>query len=133
VEPLDQPRRTRPKLGWQRREDLQASGSDDGSQPELRGRTGQPGQEQRLGLLAGHAGEPRAVALNEPDPAVRATLGIDRYACLGQGIDIAEHRAHRDLELLGERRGRHLAAGLEQEQQGDQAGSAHRSEGRKIT
>ena len=109
VEALDQARRPRPQLGWQRGEDLELGGRDDGPEAELGGRPGQPGQEQRLGLLAGHPGQPRPVAVDQPDAAVDAALGVDRHARRAERLDVAMDGPFGDLELA--RRARRRSAG----------------------
>ena len=56
---------------------------------------------------------------------MRTALGVDRDAGLGEGLDVAVDRPNRDLELLGQLGRRHPAAGLEEEQDIDEAGGAH--------
>ena len=57
---------------------------------------------------------------------MRSPFGVDRDAGLGQRLDIAVDRPDGDLELLRELRGRHPAAGLEEEQDIDEPRGAHR-------
>ena len=71
VEALDEARRPDAQLGRQRGEHLELRRRHDGAQTELRGGAGQAREEQRLGLVAGHPGQPRAVAVDEPEAAVR--------------------------------------------------------------
>ena len=117
VEPLEEAARAPAQLRRERREDLEPRRGDDGAEPELGGRPGQARQEQRVGLLGGHAGQPRAVAVDEPDAAVGPALGVDRDARGAQRLDVAMDRAHRDLELArraptrSSRRGTGAAAG----------------------
>ena len=125
VEPLDEARCPRPELDRQRRQDLQPGRRDDRPEAELGGRAGQPRQEQRLGLVGGHPGEPRPVAVDEADAAVRSAIGVDRDAGRAQRIDVAVDRPDRDLELLGELRGGLAAARLEEQQERDESGRTH--------
>ena len=118
---FDESRSPRPQLRRQRGQDLQASRRDHRPQAELGGGTGHAGQEDGLGLVGREAGQPRAVAIDEPDAAVRPAFGVDGHASLGQGVDVAQHRAHGDLEVGRQLRGGQLATGLEQQQQRDQA------------
>ena len=125
VEALDEPRCPSPKLGRQGGEDLEPGRGHHGTQAELRRRTGKPGQEQRLGLVRGHPGQPRAVPVDQPDAAVRATFRVDRDPRLAQRIDVTVDAPDRDLELPGEGRGSHLAAGLEEQEKRHEAGCTH--------
>ncbi len=125
VEALDQARGPRPELDRQRREDLELGGGDDRPEPELGGRSGQSGEEQRLGLLGGHPGQPRPVAVHQPDPAVRAALGVDRHARRAQRLDVAVDRSFGDLELARQLGGGQLAARLEQQQERHEARCTH--------
>ena len=79
------------------------------------------GQEHRLGLVGGHAGQPRAIAVDEADAAMRAAIGVQRHAGLAQRIDVPVHRPDRDLELAGELRRGLAAARLEKQQERDEA------------
>jgi hypothetical protein len=115
-----------PELRRQRSHDLQAGRGHDRPEAQLRGRTGQTREEHRFGLVGGQAGQPGPVAVDEADAAVRAALGVDRHAGFRQRLDVAVDRPDGHLELLGELRRRHPAAGLEQEQDVDQAAGAHR-------
>ena len=114
------------QLGRQRGHDLEPGGGDDRPEAELRGGARQARQEHRLGLVGGQARQARPVAVDEADAAVRAALGVDRDAGLGERLDVAVDRPDGDLELLGQLRRRHPAAGLEQEQDVDEPAGAHR-------
>ena len=125
VEALDQARGPRPQLGRQGGHDLELCGGHDRPEAELGGRAGEPGQEQRLGLVRGHAGQPRPVAVDEADAAVRPALGEDRDAGRAQLLDVAVDGPDGDLQLTGELRRGQAAAALEQEQQVDEAAGTH--------
>ena len=125
VEPLDQARRARPQLRRQRRHDLELGGGDHGPEPELRGRTRQARQEERLRLVRGHPGEARPVSVDEADPAMRPPIGVDRDARGAQGVDVAMDASDADFELARELGRRHAAARLEEQQQRDETGGAH--------
>ena len=125
MEALDQTRRPDTKLRWQGREDLQLRRRDDGAQTELGGRPGQPGEEQRLGLFAGHPCQAGPIAIDQAETAVRATLGVDRDARRAQRLDIAMDGPFGHLELGRELGGGQLAACLEEEQERHEAGGAH--------
>ena len=125
VEALDQPRGAGPQLRRQRGEDLELRGRDDRPETELRGRSRQSRQEERLGLLAGHPGQARPVAVDEPDPAVRPALRVDRDARRAERLDVAMDGPLGDLELLGELGGGQLAAGLEQQEERHEARRTH--------
>ena len=120
VEALRHAPRARSELRWQGRHDLELGRCHDRSKPERRGRARQAPQEHRLGLVGRQAGQTRPVAVNEADTAVRASLGVDRDARLGERLDVAVDRPDGYLELLGQFRGRHPTAGLEQEQDVDE-------------
>ncbi len=125
MEALDQARRAHPQLGRQRGEDLELGAGDDRAEPQFGRRAGHPRQEERLGFLAGHPGQPRPVAVDQPDAALRPALGIDRDAGRAERLDIAVDRPLGDLELAGELAGRQLAPRLEQQQHRDESGGAH--------
>ena len=132
VEALGDPAGPRPELRRQGGHDLEPGGRDDRPEPELRGRPRQPAQEDRLGLVGGQAGQPRPVAVDEADAAVRPALGVDRDAGLGERLDVAVDRPDRDLELVGELRGRHPAAGLEEQQDVDESAGTHATEDSRV-
>ena len=75
VEPLEEAARAAPELGGQRGQDLEPGRRDHGPEPELGGRAGEPGEEQGVGFLGRHAGEPGAVAVDQADAAVRPAVG----------------------------------------------------------
>jgi hypothetical protein len=125
-EALHEARGASAQLPGQRRQHLQPRGGHHRAQAELGSGSRQAGQEHGLGLVGGHAGEPRPVALHQPHAAMWAALGVDRYARLAERLDVAVDRPFRHLQLTRQLGGRHLAAGLEQEEQGHQAGRAHR-------
>ena len=81
---------------------LELRGGDDRAETQLRGGTGQAGEEQGLGLVGGHAGQPRAVAVDEPDPTERAALREDRDAGRAQLLDVAVDGPDRHLQLARE-------------------------------
>ena len=60
---------------------------------------------------------------------MRAALGVDRDARRAERLDVAVDRPDRDLELAGELGRGEPAAGLEQQEQGQQPGRAHRRHG----
>jgi hypothetical protein len=78
---------------------FQARSSDDRAQAELRRWSRQPGQEERLGLLGGQAGEASPVPVHEADAARGTALGVDRDAGLGERLDVPVDRPDRDLQL----------------------------------
>ena len=123
VEPLDEARGSDPQLGGQRGKDFE---SGCGPQAQLRGWPGQTGEEESLGLVSRHTGEPGAVPLDQLHAAVRAALGVDRDARLAQCVNVAMDGPLRDLELLRQLRGRHPTAGLQEEEHGDQPRRTHR-------
>ena len=125
MEPLEQAGGAPAQLRGERRKDLEPRGRDHRPETELRSGSRDPGQEQRIGLVRGHPGEPRPVALDEPDASVRAALRVDRHARDGERLDVSMDRPDRHLELPRELGGGHHAPCLEQEQQADQAGGAH--------
>ena len=127
VEPLDDPRCAGPKLGRQGGHDLELRRGDDRAETQLRGGAGQAGEEQGLGLVGGHAGQPRAVAVDQADAAERTALGEDRHAGRAQLLDVAMHGPHRDLELAREFSRGQAASALEQQEQVDETAGAHRA------
>jgi len=67
------------------------------------------------------AGEP----VEQLEATVAAPDGVDRDARRPEGLDIAQDRALRDLELVGELPGAHPATSLEQAEQPDQTAGSH--------
>ena len=55
----------------------------------------------------------------------RAAFRVHRHARGAQRLDVAVDRPDGDLELAGELGGGHAAAGLEEQEQGDEAGRTH--------
>ena len=119
------PRGPRPQLRRQRGHDLELGSGDDRAQTELRRRAGQAGRNRRLGLVGGHPGKPRPIAVDQPDAAERATLGEDRHTGGAQLLDVAVDRPDRDLELARELGRGQAATALEQQQQVDEAAGTH--------
>ena len=56
---------------------------------------------------------------------MRATFRVDRDARLAQRFDVTVDAPDRHLELAGEGRSGHLAAGLEEQQERHKAGCTH--------
>ena len=80
MEALDEPRRPGAQFGGQGGEDLELRGGDHGPESELGGGARHPREEECLGFLAGHPGEPRAISVDQADAAVRAPFRVDRHA-----------------------------------------------------
>ena len=97
------------QLGRQRRPQLQLGRRDDRAETERGRRTGQAGQEERLGLAGGQPGQTGAVAVEQLISAGRTGVTVDRHARLLQGLDVAIDRADGDLQL-GRERGRRQPA-----------------------
>jgi hypothetical protein len=125
VETLRHPTGPRPKLGRQRGHDLQACRGDDRAKSKLRGRARHTGQEHGLGFVRGQARQAGAVAVHQPDAAMRASFRVDRNAGLGQRLDVAIDRPNGHLELPGQLTCRHPVACLEQEEDVDESAGAH--------
>ena len=128
MEALDEARGARPELRWERRHDLELGGRHDRPEAELRGRPGQAGQEQRLGLVGGHAGEPRPVAVDEADPAERP-----RSAKIGTPAALSSSTSRWMVRTdTSSSRASSAAVSpprdLEQEQEVDEAAGAHRAQ-----
>ena len=125
VESLDEARGSGTQLAGERGQDLEPRGGHDRSEPELRGRPGHAGEEERLGLVRGEPGQPRPVAVDQLDPAVRTALRVDRDARGAERVDVAVDRALADLELGRQHGGRRPAARLEEQEQLDEPRRAH--------
>lgn len=125
VEALDEARRARAQFGRQGGHHLELGRRHDRAQPELRGRTREPGQEQGFGLVGGQPGQTRPVAVHEADPAVRATVRIDRDTGGRQRLHVAMDRPDRHLQLGRQLAGGQATARLEEEQQVDEAAGTH--------
>ena len=95
------------------------------AEAELGRRPGHAGREERLRLVGGQPGEPRAIAAREPVAAGGPAHGVDRDARRGERLHVAVDRPHRDLEPLGDLGRGQLPARLEQEQQRDEPRRAH--------
>ena len=113
------------QLGRQGRGELEPRRGDLCAEAQLLRGTGQAGEEQRVGLVLGQAGQPGAVALDEPVAAGVPGLAVERDAGREQRVDVAVDRADGNLQLGGQLCGREPAPGLEQEQQLDDPGGAH--------
>jgi hypothetical protein len=125
VEPLPDPCRPAAELGGQGGEHLELGGGEHRAEPELGGGVGETGQQHGVGLVDGEAGQAGAVAVHEPGPAVAAGLAVHGHAGGAQRLEVPVDRPHRHLELPGQLRRRHLASGLEQQQELDEAGRTH--------
>ena len=121
MEPLDESRRPAPEFGRQGGHDLELRRRDDRAQAELGGRAGQPREEQGLGLVGGHPGQSRPVAVHEADAAMGPAVRIDRDTGGAQGIHVAMDAPDGDLQLARELGRRQPAPRLEQEQQRHEA------------
>ena len=71
------------------------------------------------------AGELGAEAGQKGEAAVPTPLGIDGHACGRERVDVAQHRARRDLEFAGERLRRQSAPLPQQEDEGDEPVRTH--------
>ena len=92
---------------------------------ELRRGARQARQEQRLGLVLGEAGELGAKAVEQLEAAARPAIGIDRHAGGAELLDVAIDGADRDLERRRQLVGGQPAAGLQHQQDRQQAACAH--------
>ena len=52
-------------------------------------------------------------------------LGVDRQARHAEGLEVAARRPFRDLQLFGDLGRRHLAAGLQEQEDGDETVGPH--------
>ena len=102
VEPLRQARGALRSSVAARRATFSLAAATTVPSPSSAAGPGTPGQEHRLGLVLGHPGQPRPIAVDEADPALRSALRVDRDAGLGERLDVAMDRPDRDLQLLGE-------------------------------
>ena len=117
VESFDQARGAHPQLGGQRSEHLEARRRNHGPQSQLGRRPRQPREEQGLRLLAGQAGEPRSVAVDQLDAAVGPAFGVDRHAGGAEGVDVTVNRPLGDLELARQDGGSRPTARLQKEKE----------------
>jgi hypothetical protein len=86
---------------------------------------GQPGQAQRFGLGCGEPGQPGAIALQQLIAATVPGIAVQRDARRAERFNVAVNRADRNLKLAGQLLGCHPPAGLQQQEQGQQAAGAH--------
>jgi hypothetical protein len=114
-----------PQRPRQRGEDLQLGGRERVGAAHVPGGAGQPGQEQRLGLLAGESGEPRPVAADQPVPAAAPLVGVDRHPGGRQRLHVPVDGALGHLQLARQLGGGHRLPRLQEEHGGDQSGGAH--------
>jgi hypothetical protein len=63
VEPVADARGPLAQFRWQRGEQLDLGGGQHAAEPEVGGRAGQAGEEQRVRLVGRHAGEPGAISV----------------------------------------------------------------------
>lgn len=64
----------------ERRQQLELCRGHDGAEPEVGGRPGDPGQEQRLGLSGGQPRQPGAETAQQPVSAVVPGLAVQRHS-----------------------------------------------------
>lgn len=88
VEAVSGPACAGSQLIGQRREQLELGGSQRRAQAELAGWPRQAGHEQRARLLRGQAGEPRAVAVEQPAAAAWAGLRRDGDSRLAERVKV---------------------------------------------
>ena len=81
--------------------------------------------EQRAGLVGGQARHVGAESRQQSDSAVPAAFGVDRDTGRREGLDVAVDGAGGDLQPLGELRGGDRAAGLEEQQERQEAVGLH--------
>jgi hypothetical protein len=133
VEPLGDVPGAVAQLGRQRGVELELGRREHRAEAQLGRGHRQPGQRQRLGLLLGHPGEPGAVAVDQAVTAGPAAIGVHRDAGGRQRVDVPVDRPHRHLELFGQLLGRHPAAVLQQQEDGQETARAHgRNSGRNT-
>ena len=113
------------QLGGQCGEHLELRRREHGPQAELRRRTLEPGEEERLCLVLVEAREPGPIAVHELIAARRSPLRVYRHPCSREAVDVAIYGPQRHLELVGEFARRHPAARLEEQENGDQAARVH--------
>jgi hypothetical protein len=113
------------RLLGQRRGELELRRQELVGEAELRRRAGQARDEQGLGLVLGKARELGSKAVEQLEAAARSAVGVDWDARGAELLDVAIDRAHRDLEGLGQRLGGQPAAGLQHQQDREQAARAH--------
>lgn len=97
------------ELGWQRRLQLEVGGGQSRTEPELDGRPGGAGEEDRFCLLRAQGGKAGAIAVDEPVAAGVPRHSVRGYARHLKGLDVAVDGPDRHLQVLGELGGGHLA------------------------
>src|SRR5439155_20563549 len=117
------------QLRGQRREELEARGTELAAEPELSRRA----DEERLCLGGVEPREVRPVPACETVPTRRAPDRHDGNTHHRQCLRVALNRPLRDLEPLGELDGGELAARLQQEQKRDEPACAHSFERSALT
>ena len=85
-----------------RRDELAASEAVGLAHAEVLGEGGVGAQDEGSQLPLRQAGQAAAIGLVQPDAAAVPALGEDRHARRGQGLDIAQYRSARHLELAGD-------------------------------
>ena len=111
--------------GRQRGADLELGRGEHRAEAELGGGAGQAGQAERLRLVRAEPGQPGAVAVDQLVAAAVPGVAVQRDAGRVQRLDVPVDRADRHLELAGELGRGQAAAGLQQQEDGDQAAGAH--------
>jgi hypothetical protein len=69
-------------------------------EPKFSRRSRQSGEKECRGFGRRQTGELGAIPVEELEPAIGTPIGIDRYICRAQLVDVAIDRANRDLELV---------------------------------
>jgi len=83
------------------------------------------GEEEGSSFVGSEPGQVRAVAIEQPVAAPLPALTLERHPRRPKLDQVAVDRARRDLQLLGQRFGSHLATGLQQEQFRNESRCAH--------
>lgn len=125
VEPLPDPASPVPQWSRQRRSQFQLCRRQHLAQSQVVRRTGQPGQEQRLGLVGVQSGEPGPVAAEQLVTAVVPGVPVHRNTRAAQRVDVPVDGPDRDTQLFGELTCRQPAPVLQQEDEGEEPGRAH--------
>lgn len=126
VEPLADAPGPLAQVGGQGGHELELRGGEHLAETEFGRWTGSGCQEERLGLAGSEAGQPRAIAVEQPVAAGPAALAVDRHAGRAERVDVPVDRPRRHLELAGQRLRGHRAAGLQQQQNRQQPVRPHR-------
>src|SRR5882757_7574222 len=95
-------------------------------QTQIRRRSRQTRQEQRLGFLLRKAIQLRSIAIQQPIAALSTPLAQDRDASRAQSVDIAIDRAEGYTALLGQGLGSGQPPRLQGRQNRKKAARAHR-------